>query len=523
MRNRNAIAIVTTVLLAAAWSVAVPGPPQEPLWGWTFDDGTASATYGYVDGAMQSGVTSEDTIAMFGKSMAFDGTLQGVIDLAAGVNLSTSDDWTISAWVYSTGDGNKEGTIFGNWFSGTQNILLQENSLNVRVLVRTEGDGSTITANSTALSRSTWEHVVITYHGVDTPPSGGVNDGMGTVILYTDGANQEQLNTADVMEGWDPDGLYRIGGSGGDVKRYLQGYIDDVALWRVVLSPENVEWLYNSGSGRSISEIPAGGPAPPPFPDWAWAFDDGVGTTAAATFGDVAGTLDGGANTTWETDAVDLLFQYPGNAAIEFSGGIANDSQVLLDDGAGTDKINISGGNNNAFTVSLWAYNKDGSGNGNRASLFGNWFTGVGQCILLQTPDSAAHQFNANARQASDDTLTISGTCASDVWQHYVFVFDGAATHAGTAELFIDGVSAASSVSADVLENWADEGQYRIGGDSRGNNVSKNRNYMFQGLIDEVAVWQSALSSDSIAWLYNDGAGRSVTQIPASGTVIVIW
>ena len=255
----------------------------------------------------------------------------------------------------------------------------------------------------------------------------------------------------------------------------------------------------------------------PRDPDWAWAFDDGTGTTASATFGDVAGTLDGGANTTWETNAVNLRFQYAGNGAIEFSGGIANDSQVLLDDGAGTDKINISGGNNNAFTVSLWACNKDSSGNANRASLFGNWFAGgTSQNVLLQTPDSAAHRLDANARQLGDDTLKISGTVASDVWQHYVFVYDGAATHAGTATLFTNGVRASSSTSADVLENWADEGEYRIGGDSRGNNASKNRDYMFRGLIDEVAVWKGALSSNEVSWLHQNSVTGNPDPLPTS-------
>ena len=260
----------------------------------------------------------------------------------------------------------------------------------------------------------------------------------------------------------------------------------------------------------SVTSWAIAAPVMPVTPDYAWAFDD-TATTAVATasHGGVDGTMDGSALFT--TNPGHLNFAYAGNGALNLSGVMTSNDQVILDDFGGSDKINLSGGNN-AITVSAWVLDRGST----RGNIFGNWFTGLGQCTMLQVYTDATARFHV--RQSGDDTLSLIAPRPGGQYVHVVGVFDGVATHAGTAGLYLDNSLDASSSAADVLENYADEGTYRIGGDSRGNNAAKGRNYMFFGFIDEVSVWRSALSADEIEWL----SAHSFTEIPEPMTISLL-
>jgi hypothetical protein len=102
---------------------------------------------------------------------------------------------------------------------------------------------------------------------------------------------------------------------------------------------------------------------------------------------------------------------------------------------------------------------------------------------------------------------------------HVVGVWDGNASDTGTATLYVDGASS-SIVNAGIMEGWAAEDGYRIGGDSRGNYPSKARNYMFNGFIDEVAVWKRALPAEQVAWLSQNS--MILIPIPEPGAMALL-
>jgi hypothetical protein len=88
-------------------------------------------------------------------------------------------------------------------------------------------------------------------------------------------------------------------------------------------------------------------------------------------------------------------------------------------------------------------------------------------------------------------------------------VWDGTEAYDGTGTLYINGIEADSTDGAGVLKNLLDEGTYGIGGDT---GITATVRY-FDGFIDEVAVWRSALSADNAEWLYQN----SIKGIPPDG------
>lgn len=83
------------------------------------------------------------------------------------------------------------------------------------------------------------------------------------------------------------------------------------------------------------------------------------------------------------------------------------------------------------------------------------------------------------------------------VWHHVVAVRDAAA---GLDRLYVDGVEAIN-VARSYTTDFTSTGLISIG--------SYSDAYFFDGAIDEVAVYDKALSATQVAYHYNDGAGQS--------------
>ena len=234
---------------------AEPIAPDAPDYSWAFDDGAgsavATATNGGVDGQIVGASDSADTRFSYAgnRALDFDGSNDRVdltgLDLTAGGNSAV----TVSAWVYSRDTANaKRGQIFGNWFQGgdKQTVSLIDYTGGARMIAEVVGGTSATSSNEGEFSRNEWVHVV----GIlDGSPA---NDGW--IAVYVDGILDDNNYNAGALRDILDEGTYGIGGDAGtsDPARYFDGLIDEVAVWRSVLSPENIEWLH----GNSITAIP---------------------------------------------------------------------------------------------------------------------------------------------------------------------------------------------------------------------------------------------------------------------------
>ena len=245
MKLRLILASVIVLTMTVS-GFAAQVAPAAPDYGWTFDDGTAGADWGGVDGSI-TGALSSTSIAsgLSGKSMYFDGTDDEIIlDDGAGsdvISLNSSDQVTISAWVYSEGDSTKEGNIFGNWWNGDEQLLMFQEMDNNRIrIIGHEGDGDIKGSpyENDIFTKDQWVHAAVVWDG----------DG-DSVSLYLDGSLYgSNSGITGLLDVYDPNTLFHIGGDSraGSSARHLEGYIDEVAVWKSALSADNVEWLANN-------------------------------------------------------------------------------------------------------------------------------------------------------------------------------------------------------------------------------------------------------------------------------------
>ena len=100
-------------------------------------------------------------------------------------------------------------------------------------------------------------------------------------------------------------------------------------------------------------------------------------------------------------------------------------------------------------------------------------------------------------------TITSSSTVTDGNWHHAV------ATQNGSAQaLYLDGVSQGTASGA--AGNYT--GYWRIGGGTFGGWPNYGGSYV-SGNIDEVGIWNVALTSAQVTTLYNSGAGNAFNAL----------
>lgn len=173
-----------------------------------------------------------------------------------------------------------------------------------------------------------------------------------------------------------------------------------------------------------------------------------------------------------------------------------------------SDKIvlpNLGVGGATARTISLWANATSFSGVG---QMFGYGTGGTNAFCLLSNQYSGRiyWQFAANDYYTGD--IMSTGT-----WYHIVAVYDGGTLSTSTVHLYLNGVPQNISGSGTGSANTTDS-NYAIGYDVANSAGS------FPGAIDEVGIWNRALSAEEITTLYNSGAGLSYPfeSIPSTST-----
>lgn len=116
--------------------------------------------------------------------------------------------------------------------------------------------------------------------------------------------------------------------------------------------------------------------------------------------------------------------------------------------------------------------------------------------------------FSRGVSPVSEDTQ--GAVISVDTWHHVVAVHDASAQ---TRQIYVDGVAqqfSGGSTAPTYSGSWGtDSGPVSIGGETSGSSESSS-NFHFEGQIDEVNVYESALSSSQIATLYAETHACSV-------------
>ncbi len=438
---------------------------------WSFDGpdlaaNTAFDRSGQSNNGTISGATK--TVGRIGQALDFDGS-DDYVNAGSGASLDDLTTGTISAWIYprSSGEG-ANGYIVSkaaNFTNDGWSFAIPSSKLFF------EWDGATSDwerGSNNTLTLNQWTHAVVTFNRDSASPSATniLIYENGVEVTYTaplDGNTLDSDAASNLVIG--NDRIFNLA-------RTFDGFIDETRIYNRILSADEIKRLYNIGGTLKINKPVYSGSLTTGLVGY-WSFDgpDMSGTTAI----DRSGQGNNGTLTNGPVRTVGKIGQ-----ALNFDG--SNDYvDTNVEEVGGVDLFATSG---TAWSVSIWGKQ---SANGTLIAR-GSADTGTRQFqIYNQTTGTNNPTIVLRGIQNTYDLGGLNG-----LWHHYVVTWDGT-----TAKFYFDSVAQTNPTVGTAAE---ETGQRIIFG-ARTNGTG----FFLNGSIDEVRIYNRALSADEIKRLYEIG------------------
>jgi hypothetical protein len=279
---------VAAVLVLSLAQITVAGQ----LGYWAFDEGSGTTVKDSSGkgnpGTLMNGATWGT--GKFGKAVQLDG-VDDYVQIAHNVNLCVTTEVTVSAWVYAERN-NGPGT------EGYQGIVAKGNSPHRSYSLYTTTAGAlhfSVGPNgvwigptsSTSLPTKQWVHVAVKVEG-------------GVIKFFINGVAAGTGGTGVTLPGAADTSVVYIGRTAEGATRSFQGMIDDVRIYDLALTDQQIKDLFNNappGWPKAINPTPADGAQGVSTPLFQWTPGDGalfhdvyIGTTPELTAANKAGT-----------------------------------------------------------------------------------------------------------------------------------------------------------------------------------------------------------------------------------------
>jgi len=343
----------------------------------------------------------------------------------------------------------------------------------------TNGTAMTFKIFNSKLSDSNWHYIVWTYNGTSLVSGNNVYlDGISETL--TEGTNN--LSASIVSNNY-----FQLGNLDG-YNQCFSGYLDEFAIWNRVLSETEAKMLYSAGNGKFYG-------TPSLYQNAGqiqgllsyWKLNSTGGTTAIDSKGGIDGTLVNGS------------FNAGGKRDYCWYNTTTNNKGITLGN-------NYNFEYNQSFTLNAWIKLDNVTGadiilaKSNSAAPFNGWEFRVNSGRL--------EFYLANKYQASPNDIYIGGGTdvlfSTNTWYMVTFTYNGNHLLSGALTYFNalnksytwyskDNLGT-NSIVTDAAINFCIGGRESITNSLR-------------GYIDEVGIWNRALSATEIQNLYNSGTG----------------
>lgn len=430
---------------------------------WRLEElsGSSAATeVGANTGTISGGVTLNQGGVAGGKAMAFNGSTGKI---AVGTLALGPAAYSVEAWIKVI--GTAQIPFFSNRESGAgTTAVFGVDSVSGRVFVYI---GSFI-YGTTSLWDGRWHHAVVTHDG-------------STTRIYVDGVLESQ--TASAI----PNGT-GIASIGCDVNVvFWNGSIDEVAVYPIALTAAQIANHYQLGLPKTYRDAV--------LMDGAigyWKLEETSGTSAASEVGGYTGTITGGVTLNQGGIA--------GGKAMRFNGtnGYITMGDVAAFEFTGT------------FTLEAWV----------RISTLGNFILSKSLSstagYFLGVTGSGAFQFFAATGAAAQIFSTTTPLAYNDGRLHHVVgTWDGT-TNANGVKLYVDGVRVVQTTAGagTPAQNAA---PFLIGA------WDTTPALFFGGVIDDVAIYSSALTAAQIAAHYQLGLPQTFAAAVLFDDPVAYW
>lgn len=418
-----------------------------------------------------------------GKALSVDGTGDNA-KTGASTALDNAHTFTYTAWAKRDASGVLDTIIFhGNESSGPHGSrtlhILDDNRIQACVGANT---GSYCSTSSNTITDTNWHYYTLTHD------FGGDRN----IRIYLDGAEvsyASQGTTANGMNDNTGEFIY-IGSNRTDrTDFYFDGLIDEVRIYSRVLTAAQIAALYGSGAAKlNASQV---GPAAENLVLW-HTFDGGYLSTTTSTDrsgNGNNGTLGGGS----PTAANGKIGQ-----ALNFDG---SNNTISVANSASLNPTS-------SITISGWVYPDAFPGENYPTLVEKERNSQWGLFIDYGTVSPTNTRFVINIAGAREDHYGTSAL-ALNQWQMITATYDGA-----SVRMYKDAVQFYAASSTGV-----------IGTNSNALTIGKASDLTaFDGRIDDVRIYNKALSAAEITQLYNLSAvSLNVSQVGSASSGLVSW
>jgi len=471
-RKLNFPVFPVLLLLCLAWGRICLAKIPTPVGFWRFEGSTADSGSGGNNGTLV-GTATIVTDPQRGKCLQLDG--DGYLNIPSGVAELGEADFTITAWIKTTRIGVpilSKSNGNGRWEENEKEMYVSDSDSSEADndgTIEYVGHGCDWIRGSSRVDDGKWHHVAISWD-IDEKKGLVYIDGQeGTEVV---GFNGRSDNAADIVR----IGFSESSHSSGN----FVGRIDDVAIFDVTLSSEQLIELIQLSGGRVTVVLRPGKEravtldTDPHLVGW-WRFDDDSGNTAAdsSRYGR-KGTLKGGLS--FDKDSVSGKI----GKALKLKGG---DDLVEI-----TNYKGVTG--TRPRTVSAWIKTTT-----SRGDLISWGLEDYGQMWIFRF---IRGRIGVTPRGGY---LYMNSEVHDDKWHHVAAVVEDAKLpnlH-DDVKLYKDGAPAESH-DIGLLDLWPI---------NTGSDLDVTIGRGFKGLIDDVRIYDRALSPDEISAIF-----RLKTSLP---------
>ncbi len=470
----------TTASSSASRAYCIPGDTSTcnpPVGEWRFEEGsggTVNDTSGNGNTGTWNGTgTLHWTKGKIGKAGNFEGNSDYVSVNSSATIPTGGTARTLEMWVYTTDNSwaDNANTIFEYGTNTTRQAFGIDMNPFPNIEVYTWGDDATV--NTGLSNKAGWWHLAVTY------------DGSTTIKTYINGVLKNTKTLAGVLN--TASSTVNIGRSA-LVNAYFDGRLDHIQLYDYARSPAQIAWDYNRGK-----------------PVAHWKFDECQGSTVNDSSGNGnSGTLNiGGTGSQTSVGTCSTSGTAWGNGATgKFNHSLNFDG---TDDYIST---NYTHNFTNGFSATAWF--RTTSSSSNLQTILANGGADSATVGIALRVNSAGKILFEGSKGTSGtwNFSTTSNKIVNDgIWHFITATWDGT-TNTNAVKLYIDGIldqqtTALASVSNSSLTLSI--------GRIPGAGVS-----YFDGKIDDVQIFNYALTANQVKSLYNQGG--AIRFGPTSGT-----
>jgi hypothetical protein len=468
----------TTPDSSAAREYCVPGDTTScaaPVGEWKFDENTGTAANDTSGNNNTGTLTNSPTWApgKLGSAVNLSPT-SSYVSVPDATSLNITGDLTISTWVKPSIIDSTARLILGK--GNTSAVTSRQYGMRLNATNQWQGfvySGSntyTTLDSTTTPSTSRWDHLTM------------VRDATaGTLKFYTNGILRGSASsvtgslnsTANILA---------LGREGSTASNYFGGTLDNVRIYNYARTPAQVAWEYNRGApmahykfdecqGSTANNSALFGSDP--------AANAGTITIGASGTNTALGSCKGSSSDAWKNGAVGKF-----NNSLSFDG---TDDYITV---ASPSNISAALANANRASFAFWfkpANTSQGAYliSGRNGGVDNKWW------LTFFPANGTYNGISMRVNGSTSVNSPVGTTWSADTWYHIAGVFDGT-----NITLYRDGQVLATGSSSAVTS--IDE--LIIG------NVSGGGANPYNGLMDDVRIYNYGLTAAQVKDIYNGGA-----------------